>query len=532
MAAVKLLLRVPMNLVNVLETLPVNVPKPPSPRQTGASGIGQILLEMGELSPENLIKAIAISARGDASLCDILLANNMVGEQELFLALATQYSCDLVDLSAQPPDIRLLESVDPAYCVRHGIIPWKRVGATTLVATARPDEFANSTAKLSPVLGDMLMVLAPETAINNALQEHGDHRLALRAESRVEPQQSCRSWDTSIGMRLGAAALISLLSALILAPQITLLVLTGWALTALVFNTGLKAAAAWASIKTTRAPQNSFVTCRGPQPMMKLPKISVLVPLYHEQEIAGRLIRRLGNLNYPRELLDVCLVLEKDDTITQATLNATRLPPWIRQIVVPDGLLKTKPRALNFALDFCKGSIIAVYDAEDAPEADQLFKVARRFHESDPKVACLQGVLDFYNPRTNWLSRCFTIEYATWFRVVLPGLQRLGFVIPLGGTTIFFRRHILEELGGWDAHNVTEDADLGIRLARHGYRTELIATLTDEEANCRLWPWIQQRSRWLKGYAITWTVHMRNPKKLWQELGPWQFFGVQMLFLG
>jgi glycosyltransferase XagB len=147
-------------------------------------------------------------------------------------------------------------------------------------------------------------------------------------------------------------------------------------------------------------------------------------------------------------------------------------------------------------------------------------------------VACLQGVLDYYNTGTNWLTRCFTIEYAAWFRVVLPGLARLGLVVPLGGTTLFFRRALLEELGAWDAHNVTEDADLGLRLARRGFCTALIPTVTMEEANGRAWPWIKQRSRWLKGYAITYGVHMRNPARLLRDLGLWQFIGVQVLFLG
>jgi cellulose synthase/poly-beta-1,6-N-acetylglucosamine synthase-like glycosyltransferase len=141
-------------------------------------------------------------------------------------------------------------------------------------------------------------------------------------------------------------------------------------------------------------------------------------------------------------------------------------------------------------------------------------------------------VLDYYNPRTNWLSRCFTIEYAGWFRLILPGIARLGLVVPLGGTTLFFRRDILDRLGGWDAHNVTEDADLGLRLARHGYRTELIDTVTGEEANCRALPWIKQRSRWIKGYMMTWAVHMRSPALLWRQLGPRGFVGVQILFFG
>jgi cellulose synthase/poly-beta-1,6-N-acetylglucosamine synthase-like glycosyltransferase len=199
---------------------------------------------------------------------------------------------------------------------------------------------------------------------------------------------------------------------------------------------------------------------------------------------------------------------------------------------VPRGGVKTKPRALNYALPFCRGSIIGIYDAEDAPAPDQLDLVAARFAAAAPDVACLQGVLDFYNVGTNWLSRCFAIEYATWFRVILPGLARLGLVVPHGGTTHFLPREALEARGAGDAHNVTEDADLGLRLARHGFRTELIATVTGEEANCRAWPWIRQRSRWLKGYAMTWAAHMRSPRRLWRDLGAWRFCGVQALFLG
>ncbi len=257
-----------------------------------------------------------------------------------------------------------------------------------------------------------------------------------------------------------------------------------------------------------------------------------MVPLYREPDIAARLVKRLGALTYPRELLDVMLVVEEDDHLTRTALAASNLPHWMRVIPVPDSDLRTKPRALNYALNFARGRIIGVYDAEDAPAADQLHRVTEHFATAGPDLACIQGVLDYYNPRTNWLSRCFTIEYAAWFRLMLPGLAKLGLVVPLGGTTLFFRREILERLGGWDAHNVTEDADLGLRLARHGYRTELLDTVTMEEANCRVWPWIKQRSRWLKGYAMTYAVHMRDPLLLWRQLGARRFIGVQLLFLG
>ena len=114
------------------------------------------------------------------------------------------------------------------------------------------------------------------------------------------------------------------------------------------------------------------------------------------------------------------------------------------------------------------GVIVGVWDAEDAPEKDQLLKVANQFAIADPCLVCLQGHLDFYNAHKNWLTRCFALEYAAWFQVILPGLARLGFALPLGRTSMYIRRAALIVFKGWDALNVTEDADLGLRLSRAG----------------------------------------------------------------
>jgi len=199
---------------------------------------------------------------------------------------------------------------------------------------------------------------------------------------------------------------------------------------------------------------------------------------------------------------------------------------------VPKGALKTKPRALNYGLNFARGEIIGILDAEDRPHRDQIRDVIRKLHNAPPDVACVQGVLDFYNAHRNWLSRCFTIEYAIWFRVLLKGMQRLRLPIPLGGTTVYFRRDVLEKVGAWDAHNVTEDADLGMRLARFGYRTEVMQSVTMEEANGEALSWIKQRSRWIKGYMVTWATHMQNPRSLLQDLGLAGFLTFQLLLLG
>jgi glycosyltransferase XagB len=249
--------------------------------------------------------------------------------------------------------------------------------------------------------------------------------------------------------------------------------------------------------------------------------------------VAADLITALAALDYPAALLDVKIVLEESDMATRIAIDPACLPANMDIVTVPrDQRLETKPRALNYALPFCRGSIVGVYDAEDRPDPGQIRAVVQALAEAPPEVACVQGYLDFYNPRQNWLARCFTIEYAMWFRVLLHGVQRLGIPIPLGGTTVFFRRRVLEEIGAWDAHNVTEDADLGMRLARFGYRCEMIASTTLEEANCHAGRWIRQRARWLKGYAITWATHMRRPRTLARELGWRGFAGFQVLFLG
>jgi cellulose synthase/poly-beta-1,6-N-acetylglucosamine synthase-like glycosyltransferase len=244
------------------------------------------------------------------------------------------------------------------------------------------------------------------------------------------------------------------------------------------------------------------------------------------------LLQALEALDWPRERLEVLLVLEEDDAATRTALETLAPPPFLRLLTAPPGGPRTKPRALNFALDFAEGDILGVYDAEDRPEPDQLRRVAAIFRDSPPEVACVQCRLAYYNTSENWLTRCFGIEYAIWFDVMLAAFRDLGFPVPLGGTSVFFRRRALERVGAWDAHNVTEDADLGMRLARAGYRTEICGSTTHEEANSRLGPWIRQRSRWLKGYMTTWLVHMRDPQALWRELGPVGFLGFQALFVG
>ncbi len=495
----------------------------PAPQRRLAMGAS--LLHAGVVGPEDMVMALAHRGREAGCLPDVLRARGLVVEGDLLAAEARNRGMGLVDPLADPPDARLTAALGPADCLRLGLVPWRRAGDVTVVATSRPAEFPRLRNWLTARLGPVCPALASPRAVEGAVHALAGAALALAAESRVAEAESCRAWPR-LHRSPRSMAVLALLATLALAqPTAFALGLLAFFAVTLVLLVGLKLAALLAALALRPAPV--IPPGGGINPI-----ITIIMALYRESDIAPRLVARLARLDYPTELLDVLLVVEEDDRMTRDALAASELPEWMRVITVPRGSVKTKPRALNHALVYARGAIVGVYDAEDAPDPDQLTRVVAQFQRSGPEVACLQGMLDYYNPRTNWLSRCFTIEYAGWFRLILPGIARLRLVVPLGGTTLFFRRNVLEELGAWDAHNVTEDADLGLRLARHGYRTEIVETVTGEEANCRALPWIKQRSRWQKGYMMTWAVHMRAPLLLLRQLGPWRFLGVQVLILG
>jgi cellulose synthase/poly-beta-1,6-N-acetylglucosamine synthase-like glycosyltransferase len=466
--------------------------------------------------------------RSSADLCDVLVAKNILTPDRYADLRADWMGAPRAKLTDLCPDPALLSDAHALDYLKHLLLPIRTEGDVTYVATARPDKFDAAIQAVGQDLGRVAPIVTTAEALQTRIAQIFREQLRHKAQNRVAEHESCRGWGHSPQLRL---RLILVLGIVTLAftlwhPVLAFTVLTGWACITLLIASLMKLAAFLA-----------FITQRRPMPEparnepYHQPVISILVPLFREREIAYALLRRLERLSYPKHLLDVVLILEEKDHVTRKAVENAALPHWIRVIVVPAGHPQTKPRAMNYALDFCRGEIIGIFDAEDAPAPDQLERVAERFADGPAELVCLQGVLDYYNARQNWLSRAFTIEYATWFRVMMPGMARLGFAIPLGGTTLYFKRDALEQLGGWDAHNVTEDADLGFRLARHGYRTEMLHTTTREEANCHLLPWVKQRSRWLKGYMVTYLVHMRRPGLLLNQLGPWKFLGFQMHFV-
>ena len=263
-----------------------------------------------------------------------------------------------------------------------------------------------------------------------------------------------------------------------------------------------------------------------------LPVYTLLIPAYREPEVIGSLLAHIDALEYPHEKLDVKMLLEADDAETIAAVEAINPPDYVELILVPPSEPRTKPKALNFALAFVEGSILTIYDAEDEPDPLQLRKAALVLAQSSDQVACLQAKLSFGNADQNMITRWFTLEYAMWFELFLPGLAALEAPIPLGGTSNHFRVDVLRSLGAWDPHNVTEDADLGFRLARHGYRCEVLDSTTLEEANSDFVNWVKQRSRWYKGYLQTGLVHLRRPRRSWRDLQPKGLAELILFILG
>src|SRR5579864_904411 len=286
-------------------------------------------------------------------------------------------------------------------------------------------------------------------------------------------------------------------------------------------------------VRSTRSDVCELVTDAEARavPDSELPTYTVLVPAYHEAEVVRHLVANVGRLEYPADRLEILLLVEADDAETIDAIRDEDPGSQFQLVFVPPAEPRTKPKALNFGLTLARGELVAVYDAEDEPDPLQLRRAAVALRRLGPDVGCVQAKLSYSNPGQNLITRWFTIEYAMWFTFFLPGLASIGAPIPLGGTSNHFRRVVLRSLGGWDPYNVTEDADLGIRMAREGYQVRVLESFTMEEANSDFVNWVKQRSRWYKGYLQTFFVHLRLPRELRRELG-WKGLAHFCVFVG
>ncbi len=414
------------------------------------------------------------------------------------------------------------------FYIRYLCLPWEGDYGRAILAA---DPAADNLAALRARFGTVPIVPVTRREFWDALSARLGAEILDRATwelARTQPQFSAHGVPTRgqtwiAGALLLGAALASALpmfAAGLFSPVLAFLS---------VANVAFRSLLVWVGGEERTWPgETSASDAEGDE---ELPVYSILVPLWHEAHMLPQIMAALDALDYPRHLLDIKLVLEADDRPTIAAAEIFADDPRIQIVKVPPGKPRTKPKAVNFAFAFVRGEYTVIYDAEDRPEADQLRKAVRAFRKAPADVACVQARLNVYNAQQNLLTRLFAADYALWFDYLLPGLDRAAVPMPLGGTSNHFRTGALRAIRGWDAFNVTEDADLGIRMARLGLRVRTFDSTTFEEAPARLSIWLPQRARWLKGYMQTWLVHMRRPGELVRHAGWRGFFGFQ-LFIG
>jgi cellulose synthase/poly-beta-1,6-N-acetylglucosamine synthase-like glycosyltransferase len=496
--------------------------------------LGGLLHERGLVGQPEIEAALAEQQRSGCRLGEILLASGALSEEDLIPLLAERFGMPVIDLTGYEPDPAALEIIPEPVARRLPCVPIAVDSEKLYVAVADELDEA-STAELQH---HTPLVLAPFLASENQIEE------LLRVTFRdkyidIATSQLATNLPEEAANRVvsdGQKAFLSLLAVgilagLIIAPLVTLIVLVTLSGIFYTLTTVYKFKLTYDSLGFGHeiAISEEMVAALDER---DLPRFTILVPLYREAAVVGALVEGIGRLDYPQAKLDVRLLCEEDDEETVEAVRAMQLPPQFKIVVVPDAQPKTKPKACNYGLIQSQGEYLVIFDAEDRPEPDQLKKVVIAYGNADASVVCIQAKLNYFNSEQNLLTRWFCTEYSMWFDLLLPGLAHSNGPIPLGGTSCHFVTESLIELGAWDPFNVTEDADLGIRLHKYGFQTAMIDSTTFEEANSELNNWIRQRSRWIKGYIQTWLVHMRHPGQLLRQIGLRNFISFQLLIGG
>ena len=483
--------------------------------------MAQMLTRSGLISDEQLQRAMLEYSRTGDPLGDILVSHEAITEDVLVAALSEMYQMQRVGLAGFSPDLEVARRLPESLAHAFQAVPVAATEDLVLLAVARPLG-PEQTAEVEEALGSPCrQLLANRTELDQLIQRvHARHyaEVSTRLLMDTRPEESAHV-VISGGQKAGLVitAIVVVVCAVIWPMNTAIGLVAACSLLYLVvsfYKFRLTLRALGTHLETDVTDEEIAAIDER-----HLPMYTILVPLYKEAGIVPRLVRDINALDYPRTRLDVKLLCEEDDEETVQRIRDMQLPPHFHLVVVPDNQPKTKPKACNYGLQLAFGSYCVIFDAEDRPDPDQLKKAVIAFSRVSNNVVCVQAKLNHFNQDQNMLTAWFANEYSMHFELVLPAMGAAESPIPLGGTSNHFVTAKLRELGAWDPFNVTEDADLGIRLHREGYRTAMIDSTTLEEANSQVPNWIRQRSRWNKGYIQTWLVHMRNPIGLIRQTG-------------
>jgi cellulose synthase/poly-beta-1,6-N-acetylglucosamine synthase-like glycosyltransferase len=469
-------------------------------------------------SLEPLLNAVSAAPRAVRPI-DQLLSEGKIAEEVYYRALASHLGCQYY--CGDPPLARAFDAVKGLRC---GVAPLEPQRAGPRMVIAPRAQFVSQLieATLSGAIRSGSFAVTSPQRFASLVRAHRGEELLNVALGRLPTSLTARQGMT--GFQVAAVAAATILALALGFADFDALQAVSSAVLWLTFSASvmLRSMAAVANRAEIHPPELTDD---------ELPNYTVVVALYRETSVVEDLISAIDAFDYPKSKLDIKLVVEQRDVETLGRIVELRLPARYEVIVAPSGQPQTKPRALNIALASARGNFVVVYDAEDIPAPDQLRLAASRF-AADKDLDCLQARLAIRNHGESWLSKLFAVEYAILFDVINPGLCALNLPIPLGGSSNHFRVGSLVGVGAWDEWNVTEDADLGIRLARFGYRVRALDSDTWEEAPYEFGNWFRQRVRWQKGWMQTLIVHSRRPVFFWRDLGPQRAVAATTFLLG
>ncbi len=494
--------------------------------------IGHLLLDKGIITPEQLKVALSEQKTVGGLLGKIMMGHGYISSVALAKAIAEQNRMSFIDTLKEPPDYELFIGEMRDEYLNLEFIPWRKDSENKVIILA-----TEPNAKLVAIAEEIYGVGNIKIAVTSRFdiiwsvsnifinEDINESKLHLW---RQNPSSSVREMRFSNQLSLLAALCVFILAFSFVSEGnfllYSIIAINFLYFCSLLFKTAIFSTGIFARQRTRKAKAKIW------NDDLTLPVYTILVPLFREKEVVAALINNLKNIDYPKSKLDIKLVVEEDDYETIQAIKDVRPESYFEIIRVPYSYPRTKPKACNYAIRFARGEYVTIYDAEDNPPKTQLREAIYLFKKNKRHI-CLQGKLNYYNRNSNILTKMFSIEYATWFEFLLEGLQKCRLPIPLGGTSNHIPMQLLRESGEWDPYNVTEDADLGIRFAVKGVPTRLLSSTTMEEAPCTLKAWVNQRSRWIKGYIQTYFVNMRHPFRLLRSLGINGFIGFQ-LFIG
>jgi cellulose synthase/poly-beta-1,6-N-acetylglucosamine synthase-like glycosyltransferase len=234
---------------------------------------------------------------------------------------------------------------------------------------------------------------------------------------------------------------------------------------------------------------------------VNLPTVTILIPMHNEEKVVRHSMDAMLALDYPIERLEVIPINDHSDDKTWSILQeyAAANPELIKPVNRTNGS-RGKPAALNDTMEWAKGEIIIIFDADYIPARNLVRDLAVCF--KDPEVGAVMGRVIPMNIEHNSLARLLDLERTGGYQVDQQARFNMQLITQFGGTVGGFRKEVCRNLGSFDITNLAEDTELTFRLYINGWKVLYANRLECYEEVPETW---QVRSiqvnRWSRGHT-------------------------------